>query len=119
MCALCGCCVWCCRAFVTMISSLVRSIINSNRVVLFSKSFCPFCDLAKDVLSHAGEKNTTVLELDQRNDGAEVQKYLKEITNVPTVPYVFINKEYIGGGTTLKSLHAQGKLVEILKKAKT
>jgi len=33
---------------------------------------------------------------------------------VRTVPYVFIDKEYVGGGTTVEKLHKDGLLKELL-----
>ena len=53
--------------------SLVKSLIDANKVMLFSKSYCPFCMMAKDVLKEAGVKNMKVLEIEERDDVMQIQ----------------------------------------------
>jgi len=56
-----------------MTATLVKNLITKNRVAVFSKSFCPFCELAKNVLKQEGVAQAAVLELDERKDGLEIQ----------------------------------------------
>ena len=42
------------------------------------------------------------------------QNELTSLTKVTTVPYVFIHKKYIGGGTTIENLYKNGQLKKIL-----
>ena len=55
------------------VRGFVKSAISANRVALFSKSYCPYCNLAKDVLKKAGVRKPFVIELDHRNDSQDVQ----------------------------------------------
>lgn len=48
-----------------MAKAFVDGEIENNPVVLFSKSYCPFCKMAKGVLNETGAK-FTVHELDDR-----------------------------------------------------
>lgn len=41
-----------------------QTIINENGVVVFSKSYCPYCNASKQLLKELGA-NFTALELDQ------------------------------------------------------
>lgn len=41
-----------------------QNLINENGVVVFSKSYCPYCKSSKDLLNKLGAKYE-VLELDQ------------------------------------------------------
>ena len=41
-----------------------QNLINDNGVVVFSKSYCPYCKASKDLLTQLGAKYE-VLELDQ------------------------------------------------------
>ena len=50
-------------------------------------------------------------------DGNAIQDYLQSITGARSVPRVFINKKCIGGGSDVKGLADQGKLVPLLKEA--
>ncbi|KAK9511324.1 hypothetical protein O3M35_005898 [Rhynocoris fuscipes] len=69
--------------------------------------------MAKDVFDKL-EKPYKTIELDSRDDGAQIQKVLGEMTGAHTVPRVFVNGECVGGGTDVKSLYDSGKLQEII-----
>uniref|UniRef100_A0A8C5E2R5 Glutaredoxin-2, mitochondrial n=1 Tax=Gouania willdenowi TaxID=441366 RepID=A0A8C5E2R5_GOUWI len=81
-----------------------------NCVVIFSKTTCPYCKMAKNVFNEIGA-NYKVVELDEHGDGRRMQEALAKITGARTVPRVFINGNCIGGGSDTKQLHQQGKLV--------
>ncbi|RLN68259.1 hypothetical protein BBJ29_000826 [Phytophthora kernoviae] len=97
----------------------VDRMTSENGVTVFSKSFCPYCSLAKGVLDEAGVKYH-VVELDLKNDvptGADIQNALATTTGRRTVPNVFIKKDSIGGGTDVQTLFQSGKLTEMLHAA--
>lgn len=52
---------------------LVKELITKNKVMVFSKSYCPFCMQAKSVLRQAGVQDMGVMELEQRSDGNTIQ----------------------------------------------
>ncbi|XP_077966980.1 uncharacterized protein LOC120341811 [Styela clava] len=95
-------------------AKLIQSLIGSNKVAVFSKSYCPYCKLAKNVLNQAGASGKAVIELDERDDGHLIQNELTVLTGESTVPQVFINKEFVGGGTEVEKLHETGKLQKLL-----
>ncbi|KAF0976355.1 hypothetical protein FDP41_004582, partial [Naegleria fowleri] len=86
-----------------------------NKVVIFSKTYCPYCANAKKLFSELGV-DYKVLELDTMKDGSEYQNVLKEMTNMGTVPSVWVNSEFIGGFSDTQALHKQGKLLPKLNK---
>lgn len=99
-----------------------QSLIVSDKVVVFSKTHCPYCRSTKQLLAELGVgadsgKNLTVLELDRLEDGPAMQDALQEITGQRTVPNIFIGGKHIGGNSDLQGLKRQGKLVELLKLA--
>ena len=53
--------------------SLIESAIRKHNVVVFSKTTCPFSVLAKRILTEAGVDEMKVYEIEQRQDGAEIQ----------------------------------------------
>ena len=63
----------------------VEAQIKSNKVVVFSKTYCPYCKMAKESLSQAGLKDYLIIELDTRDDGDEIQDILKGITGARSV----------------------------------
>jgi glutaredoxin 3 len=83
-----------------------QNLINENAVVVFSKSYCPYCNSSKKTLKDLGAK-FYALELDEIEDGAEIQNALYEITQQRTVPNIFIGKKHIGGNSELQAKSAQ------------
>ncbi len=65
----------------------VEAQIKSNKVVVFSKSYCPYCKMAKQALSDAGLKNFLVIELDEKTDKEmnEIQDIMLQITGARSV----------------------------------
>lgn len=71
--------------------NLVKRMISDHTVVVFSKTYCPYCDMAKKALTNVGAKYE-VVELDTRNDGASLQQALSQLTGRSTVPNVFVGE---------------------------
>lgn len=69
--------------------------------------------MAKEVFEKL-QKSFTAIELDNRDDGDSIQDVLGEITGARSVPRVFINGEFVGGGTDVKALYESGKLEKML-----
>ncbi|XP_069793940.1 glutaredoxin 2 isoform X2 [Narcine bancroftii] len=93
----------------------IRNHVAKNCVVLFSKSFCPYCKKIK-ILFQEQDINYKAIELDLRKDGTTIQNVLEELTGVRTVPRVFVNGKCIGGATDTFSLHSKGKLMPLVLK---
>ncbi|KAJ3245230.1 hypothetical protein HDU78_009710 [Chytriomyces hyalinus] len=105
---------WGCADTETMSAKqLTEAAIASNKVVVFSKTHCPYCRKAKALLDSLGAQYEAV-ELDQRADGSEIQAYLAEKTGQRTVPNVFIGGKQIGGCDDVHALHAKGGLKPLL-----
>ncbi|XP_077979184.1 uncharacterized protein LOC144434587 [Glandiceps talaboti] len=95
-------------------AKFIQATIHDNCVVVFSKSYCPYCTMAKEVFDELQAKYE-VVELNQRNDGKALQSILTQMTGASTVPRVFVKGKCIGGGTETKSLYKSGKLEPMLK----
>ncbi|XP_063747494.1 glutaredoxin 2 isoform X2 [Eleginops maclovinus] len=92
----------------------VQEMVSQNCVVIFSKTTCPYCKMAKNVFNEIGA-TYKVIELDEHNDGRRLQEALAQVTGARTVPRVFINGNCIGGGSDTKQLHQQGKLRPLIE----
>ncbi|KAI8997433.1 thioredoxin-like protein [Pilobolus umbonatus] len=97
------------------IEEIVEETIKTNRVVVYSKTYCPYCTKAKKVLQDMGIEFIAI-ELDQEDDGAAIQQYLLKKTGQRTVPNIFINQQHIGGCDDLLATQKSGKLQTILSK---
>lgn len=96
----------------------VKELIAEKDVFIASKTYCPYCratlkTVFKDL--NVPESKAVVLQLDEMDDGAEIQEALKEITGQSTVPNTFINGQHIGGNDNLQNLKNSGKLDSLLK----
>ncbi|KAL4933707.1 glutaredoxin [Aspergillus undulatus] len=91
-----------------------QKIIDENGVVVFSKSYCPYCKASKSLLSELGAKYYA-LELDNVEDGNAIQDALQEISGQRTVPNIYISQKHIGGNSDLQGRKAE--LPELLKGA--
>ncbi|XP_019161525.1 PREDICTED: glutaredoxin-C6-like [Ipomoea nil] len=99
-----------------MASAKAKEIVASNPVVVFSKSYCPFCVDVKKLLTQLGA-SFKAIELDTESDGSEIQSALAEWTGQRTVPNVFIGGKHIGGCDKTIAVNQEGKLVPLLTEA--
>lgn len=89
---------------------VVEQRIKDNKVMVFSKTTCPFCTKIKNLFDSLGFKYE-VLELDQLAEGPAIQAALAEKSGQRTVPNVFINGDHIGGCDDTLRLHADNTLM--------
>ena len=80
-------------------------------VEVYSKSWCPFCLMAKRLLAEKGQE---FVEFDVELDPAKYDEMLERSQGRWTVPEIFIDGELIGGFDELRALDASGRLDEML-----
>eukprot|EP00931_Biecheleriopsis_adriatica_P004847 TRINITY_DN106453_c0_g1_i1.p1 TRINITY_DN106453_c0_g1~~TRINITY_DN106453_c0_g1_i1.p1 ORF type:complete len:637 (+),score=179.64 TRINITY_DN106453_c0_g1_i1:29-1939(+) len=100
----------------------IRKITKDNKVVIFTKSWCPFCAEASIILSDAGTKDVKVIEADHRKDETSFMAALKETTTQGAVPQIFIGGELLKGEKNdgyddLVAAKEKGELKSLLEKA--
>ena len=81
------------------------------KVLIYSKTYCPFCDRAKALFK---AKNVSYEEV-MVDDKPEVYAKLKQETGMMTVPQIFVNDKLVGGYTDLAALDQKGELDKMLK----
>ncbi len=81
------------------------------KVLIYTKSYCPYCDRAKALFNQKGVAFEEVF-LDAKPEEFDA---LKKRTGMMTVPQIFINDQLVGGYTDLAALDREGKLDEMLK----
>ena len=80
-------------------------------IKIYTKSYCPSCDLAKEILKNKGASFQEVL----MDDKPEEMKQLVEQTQMKTVPQIFINGHLIGGCSDMMELDKKNKLDILLQ----
>ena len=81
-------------------------------VALFSKSYCPYCRRAKQALLSIGI-TPVVVELDERQDGIDIQRTLLQMTGQRTVPSAWLNGKHIGGSDDVVNGVASGLFKDV------
>ena len=96
------------------VSQNIENEINSNDVMLFMKGTpvfpqCGFSARVVDILTKVGVKFATVnvLESDEMRDG------IKKFSNWPTLPQLYVKKEFIGGCDIIIEMFESGELLEL------
>merc|ERR1711879_196635 len=92
----------------------IDAFINNNKVAIISKSYCPFCTTAKQAFDAIGQEYK-VMEIEDREDCQEIQNYMGSKTGARSVPRVFINGKFEGGGDDIAAKKRSGALAELCK----
>ncbi|XVE54976.1 hypothetical protein DITRI_Ditri03aG0124500 [Diplodiscus trichospermus] len=101
---------------IQMALNKVKQIVSSTPVVVFSKTYCGYCNRVKQLFTQLGASYKTI-ELDEGSDGGDLQAALAEWTGQSTVPNVFIGGTHIGGCDSVMAKHQAGQLVKLLTDA--
>uniref|UniRef100_A0A1I7XTB2 Glutaredoxin domain-containing protein n=1 Tax=Heterorhabditis bacteriophora TaxID=37862 RepID=A0A1I7XTB2_HETBA len=104
---------------------IIDRFIASKPVIVFSKSWCPFCRKAKSALAifRLQSSDYEYIELDERPDlpeNAIQDEFQKRYgsRSVPKVKYkVFVGRMLIGGGDDTVQLLHEGKLETLVRDA--
>ncbi|CCD41265.1 Glutaredoxin-related protein [Candidatus Paraburkholderia kirkii UZHbot1] len=97
----------------------IKQIVDSNPVVLFMKGtaqfpMCGFSGRAIQVLKACGVDQITtvnVLEDDETRQG------IKEYSNWPTIPQLYVKGEFIGGLDIMMEMYQSGELQQLFAAA--
>ena len=94
----------------------IKKDLTENDVVLFMKGTpmfpqCGFSATVVQVLSQAGVKFKGVNVL--ADDG--VRNSIKEFTNWPTIPQLYVKGEFVGGCDIVREMAQSGELEQLFK----
>ena len=98
--------------------SMVKETINSNKVFLMLKGTpeqprCGFSNRVVQVLNHYETEYSSLNIF----ENIELMNLIKEYSNWPTTPQLYVNGELIGGCDIVEELAQSGELKNILDKA--
>ena len=94
----------------------IKNIVDQNDVVLFMKGTknqpqCGFSNAVVNTLSfmNVNYKDVNIWESDELRQG------IKDFTNWPTIPQLYIKKEFVGGCDIVKEMYENGELKKVLE----
>ena len=97
------------------IKNLIQNHIDNNEVCLFMKGTvdapqCGFSMAVSNVLKHlkVNFKGINVL------DDEKLRQEIKEFSDWPTIPQLYVKGEFIGGCDIVKEMFEKGELKELL-----
>jgi glutaredoxin 3 len=79
-------------------------------IVMYSKSWCPYCRMAKRLLAAKGQKWDEI-DIEEQ---PERRREMVERSGRTTVPQIWIGEKHIGGFDELSRLEASGELDQML-----
>ncbi|GMJ09168.1 hypothetical protein like AT3G62930 [Hibiscus trionum] len=95
---------------------VVTRMVADRPVVIFSRATCCMSHTIKTLISGFGA-NPTVFELDELQEGQQVERALQRMGCKPSVPAVFIGQQLIGGPNQIMTLQVKNQLVPLLIRA--
>jgi monothiol glutaredoxin len=101
------------------IKEIIENEINNNDICLFMKGTpdapqCGFSMAVSNMLKilEVKFKGVNVLENQQVREG------IKEFSEWPTIPQLYIKKEFVGGCDIIKEMYESGDLKKVLEEKK-
>jgi monothiol glutaredoxin len=100
----------------TNINEKIKDIISKNDVVLFMKGTpdMPQCGFSMTVTNILKQLKVKFNSIDVLAD-PEIRQGIKDFSNWPTVPQLYVKGEFIGGCDIAKEMYEKGELQKIFK----
>ena len=100
----------------TNINEKIKGIINSNDIVLFMKGTpespqCGFSMAVLNILKHLKVKFESINVLENN----EIRQGIKDYTDWPTIPQLYVKGEFIGGCDIVKEMFEKGELKKLFE----
>jgi monothiol glutaredoxin len=98
------------------IFSRIKKIITTNDVVVFMKGNkdMPQCGFSATVVHILNKSGVDFVSFDILQD-MELRQGIKEFSDWPTIPQLYIKGEFVGGCDIAKEMFESGELQDLLK----
>ena len=95
----------------------IEKDIKNNKVMLYMKGTPdePQCGFSAQVISVLKTYDVPFKTFNILDD-EDIRRGIKEYSDWPTVPQLYVNGEFIGGCDILTEMHNDGELKEVLEK---
>ena len=96
----------------------IGQLVKDNEVVLFMKGNanfpqCGFSGRAIQILKACGVDPKSVKTVNVLED-AEIRAGIKDYSNWPTIPQLYVKGEFIGGSDIMMEMYENGELQQVL-----
>ncbi|MDP2027830.1 Grx4 family monothiol glutaredoxin [Sulfuriferula sp.] len=98
------------------VQDTIREQVTSHKVVLYMKGTpqfpqCGFSSSATQMLKACGVEDLYTVNV---LADAEIRQGIKEFSNWPTIPQLYINGEFVGGSDIMREMYQNGELQKML-----
>ncbi len=96
----------------------IDNLIHQNKILVFMKGnkLMPQCGFSNNVVQILNTLGVPYETVDVLED-YEIRQGIKEYSNWPTIPQVYLNGEFIGGSDIMISLYQKGELQQMIEVA--
>lgn len=96
----------------------IDQLVQNNKVLVFMKGtkLMPQCGFSNNVVQILNMMGVPYETVDVLEDW-EIRQGIKEYSNWPTIPQLYINGEFVGGSDILIELYQKGELQQVLEVA--
>jgi len=101
------------------VQDFIRETVTDNPVVLFMKGTAQFpqCGFSGKVIQILKANGVTKLATVNVLDDEEVRQGIKEYSDWPTIPQLYVQGEFIGGSDIVTEMNDSGELKQLLAEA--
>ena len=96
--------------------SRIETLINSSPIMVFMKGtkLMPQCGFSNNVVQILNALGMSFETFDVLSD-MEIREGIKDFSNWPTIPQVYVKGEFMGGSDILIEMYNSGELLEKLE----
>jgi monothiol glutaredoxin len=96
----------------------IDNLVNQNKIVVFMKGskLMPQCGFSNNVVQILNTLGVPFETVDILED-YEVRQGIKEYSNWPTIPQVYIDGQFVGGSDILIEMYQNGELQQMVEVA--
>ena len=99
------------------VKEFIRETVTTHPVVLFMKGTaqfpqCGFSGRAIQILKGNGVKKLVTVNV---LEDEEVRQGIKEFSNWPTIPQLYVKGEFVGGSDIMSEMNENGELKKLLE----
>lgn len=100
------------------VKAKIDQLVNENKVMVFMKGskLMPQCGFSNNVVQILNTLGVPYETMDILAD-PEIRQGIKEYSNWPTIPQIYINGEFIGGSDIAIELYQTGELQQMVEVA--
>lgn len=100
------------------VKTRIEQLVNQNKIMVFMKGskLMPQCGFSNNVVQILNTLGVPYETVDILAD-PEIRQGIKEYSNWPTIPQIYLNGEFVGGSDIAIELYQSGELQQMVEVA--